>query len=66
MEEDIGPVILINKFNFDPQDVNQFLKVWASDAEIMKKQHGFISTQLHRGIAESCTFINYAVWQASS
>ena len=24
LEEDIGPVILINKFNLDPQDVNQF------------------------------------------
>ena len=32
LEEDIGPVILINKFNLDPQDVNQFLKAWASDA----------------------------------
>jgi hypothetical protein len=42
LEEDIGPVILINKFNLDPQDVDQFLKAWASDAEIMKKQPGFI------------------------
>ena len=66
LEEDIGPVILINKFNLDPQDVNQFLKAWASDAEIMKQQPGFISTQLHRGIAESCTFINYAVWESTS
>ena len=66
LEEDIGPVILINKFNLDPQDVDQFLKAWASDAEIMKQQPGFISTQLHRGIAESCTFINYAVWESTS
>jgi quinol monooxygenase YgiN len=66
LEEDIGPVILINKFNLDPQDVDQFLKAWASDAEIMKKQPGFISTQLHQGIAESCTFINYAVWESTS
>jgi quinol monooxygenase YgiN len=66
LEEDIGPVILINKFNLDPQDVNQFLKAWASDAEIMKKQPGFISTQLHRGIAGSSTFINYAIWESTS
>ena len=33
LEEDVGPVLLINKFNLDPQDVNQFLKAWASDAE---------------------------------
>jgi heme-degrading monooxygenase HmoA len=66
LEENIGPVILINKINLDPEDVNQFLKVWASDAEIMKQQPGFISTQLHRGVAESCTFINYAVWESTS
>lgn len=66
LEENSGPVILINKINLDPEDVNQFLKVWASDAEIMKQQPGFISTQLHRGIAESCIFINYAVWESTS
>lgn len=66
LEENIGPVILINKINLDPEDVNQFLKGWVSDAEIMKQQPGFISTQLHRGVAESCTFINYAVWESTS
>ena len=30
LEENIGPVILINKINLDPEDVNQFLKAWAS------------------------------------
>jgi heme-degrading monooxygenase HmoA len=65
MEESTGPVILINKFNVDPQEVNQFLKAWASDAEIMKRQPGFISTQLHRGIAGSCVFVNYAIWESS-
>jgi heme-degrading monooxygenase HmoA len=66
LEDNIGPVILINKFHLDPKDVSQFLKAWASDAQIMKQQSGFISTQLHRGIAESCTFINYAVWESTS
>lgn len=56
LEENAGPVILINKFNLDPQDVDQFLKAWASDAEIMKQQPGFISTQLHRGIAGGIIF----------
>ncbi len=30
----------------------------------MKCQPGFISTQLHRGIAGSHVFLNYAVWQS--
>lgn len=29
LEEEVSPVILINKFNLDPQDVNQFLRAWA-------------------------------------
>ena len=31
----------------------------AIEAEIMKRQPGFISTQLHRGIAGSCVFTTH-------
>ena len=64
-EKNIGPVILINKFNVKPEDVDMFPRAWAAEAEIMKRQPGFISTQLHRGIAGSCVFINYAVWEST-
>ena len=40
------------------------LKAWEDDANWMKSQAGYISTQLHRGIAGSCVFLNYAVWQS--
>jgi quinol monooxygenase YgiN len=66
MEENIGPVILINKFNVNPEDVDQFLNEWTADAAIFKQQPGFISAQLHRGIAGSGTFINYAVWESTA
>jgi len=62
---DDGPVVLINEFNVAPEDVEQFLEVWADDAAFMKQQPGFISTQLHRGTAGSCTFMNVAVWESS-
>ena len=64
MEEQIGPVILINKFIVEPEEANQLLEAWAADAALMKQQPGFISTQLHRGISGSCVFINYAVWES--
>lgn len=65
MEDDVGgSVILINKFIIKAEDVDQFLKAWTDDATIFKQQPGFISTQLHRGIAGSGTFINYAVWES--
>ena len=28
LEENIDSIILINKINLDPEDVNQFLKAW--------------------------------------
>jgi hypothetical protein len=52
-EENVGPVILINKFNVKPEEVDGFPRAWAAEAEIMKRQPGFISTQLHHGIADS-------------
>jgi heme-degrading monooxygenase HmoA len=65
MELNVGPVILINKFNVKPEDTDQFLKAWAVDAAYFKQQQGFISTQLHRGIGGSCVFMNYAVWEST-
>jgi quinol monooxygenase YgiN len=65
MEDDVGgSVILINKFTVKAEDVDQFLKAWTDDATVFKQQPGFISTQLHRGIAVSGIFINYAVWES--
>jgi heme-degrading monooxygenase HmoA len=55
LQEDNGPVVLINQFNVAPADVDSFLTVWAGDATLMKRQPGFISTQLHRGTAGSTT-----------
>ena len=66
MEENVGPVILLNKFGVDPEDFDKFLKAWATEAEKFKQQPGFISTQLHRGIAGSGTFVNYAVWESAA
>ena len=65
MEEDAGPLILINKFSVDPKDFDQFQKAWADEAGKFKEQPGFISTQLHRGIAGSGTFVNYAIWESA-
>ena len=61
LEEDVGSVILLNKFTVKPEDVDQFLKIFAATTEIFKQQPGFISAQLHRGIGNSTTFFNYVI-----
>ena len=53
LEEDVGSVILLNKFTVKTEDVDQFLKVFATTTEMFKRQPGFISAQLHRGIGGS-------------
>lgn len=63
-DDDGRPVILINTFTVAPEDADALMETWGKDALIMKRQPGFISTQLHRGTAGSNVFLNYAVWQS--
>jgi heme-degrading monooxygenase HmoA len=65
LQEDGGPVVLINQFNVAAGDAERLLEAWADDAAYMKRQPGFISTQLHRGTAGSSTFMNVAVWESA-
>jgi heme-degrading monooxygenase HmoA len=65
LQQDTGPVVLINRFNVAPEDAERLLQAWAEDAGFMKQQPGYISTQLHRGIGGSTTFINIAVWESA-
>ena len=66
IEIDSGPVVLVNVFTLDKADEPAFLKTWQDDAKFMKRQPGFISTQLHRAIGESPTYLNYAVWESTA
>ena len=59
-----SPVVLVNVFNVAAADIPALLEAWAADANWMKQQPGYISTQLHRGIAGSTVFLNYAMWES--
>lgn len=61
-----SPVVLFNIFTLDKADEQTFLQVWQDDADFMKRQPGFISTQLHRAIGESPTYLNSAVWESTA
>ena len=64
LKDEGGAVVLVNTFVAPPEDADRLLAAWAADAAIMKRQPGFISTQLHRGVAGSGAFLNYAVWES--
>jgi len=59
-----GSVALINVFNVEPEEVDAFMVAWKDDADYFRAHPGLLSAQLHRGIAGSCTFLNYAVWES--
>jgi heme-degrading monooxygenase HmoA len=63
---DATGVVLVNVFTLDRADEQTFLQAWQNDAAFMKQQPGFISTQLHRAIGESPTYLNYAVWESTA
>ncbi|MBN5182474.1 antibiotic biosynthesis monooxygenase [Serratia marcescens] len=66
LDIDAEPVVLINLFTLDVIDEPAFLEAWKDDAEFMKRQPGLISTQLHRAIGASPTYLNYAVWTSTA
>jgi heme-degrading monooxygenase HmoA len=59
-----GPIVLINVFHVAPADADALLDAWTQDAQYMSRQPGYLSTQLHRGIAGSATFVNVAQWES--
>ncbi|ACB67324.1 antibiotic biosynthesis monooxygenase family protein [Burkholderia ambifaria] len=63
---DAEPVVLVNVFTLDPADEADFLAVWKDDAAFMKRQPGFISTQLHRALGDSPTYFNQAIWESTA
>ena len=64
LNADVSPVVLVNIFQVAEGDIPALLMAWEADANWMKKQPGYISTQLHQGIAGSTAFMNYAVWES--
>lgn len=62
LDIEAGPVVLINLFTVDAADQDALIEAWTEDALWMKKQPGYISTQLHKAVGKSCMYLNYAVW----
>ncbi len=66
LQVEVSPVVLVNASTVDKADERTFRQAWRHDANFMKRQPGFISTQLHRAIGVSPTHVNYAVWESTA
>jgi heme-degrading monooxygenase HmoA len=58
------PAVLVNVFTLSKADEATFLQAWHDDALFMKRQPGFVSTQLHRAVGAGATYLNYAIWES--
>ncbi|TQS70345.1 antibiotic biosynthesis monooxygenase [Rhodobacteraceae bacterium] len=63
MDTTDSPIVLVNLFEVQPEDEKALRDAWPQDAALMQVQPGYISTQLHKGIAGSGTWMNHAIWQ---
>ncbi len=61
----VAPVVLLGTFLVKHEHVEEFLAGFRKQFAIMRKQPGLISAQLHRGIAGSCLFMNYVIWEST-
>lgn len=66
IQDNGGPVVLINTFTVSLGGDGGTRKCLGADAVWMKRQPGFISTQLHHDVAGSTVFLNYAVWESTA
>ncbi|KAF7950564.1 hypothetical protein EAE96_007846 [Botrytis aclada] len=61
----VGPIVLLNVILIpDGTDYAEFLNTWRKSGDILKKQPGYISTQLHRSL-NGHSLVNYAVWETN-
>jgi quinol monooxygenase YgiN len=65
LQQQTGPVVLVNTFLAPDGKIDEVLAAWKIDAEYFRGRPGFISTQLHRGIAGSNALVNVAVWESA-
>ncbi len=60
LSDDGGPVVRVNTVVVPPPEADRLLAARTADAGIMRRQPGFVSTRLHRGIAGGGVFLNTA------
>jgi len=62
---DLGPIVLTNTFLIPEGQMEEAIRIWRLTAFYARIQPGYLSTQLHRGVAGSNVLINYPVWESA-
>jgi heme-degrading monooxygenase HmoA len=65
LDAQVGPIVLTNTFTIPEGQMDAAIQVWRQTALYAKVCPGYLSTQLHRGVANSNVLINYAIWESA-
>ncbi|MEV6479357.1 antibiotic biosynthesis monooxygenase family protein [Streptomyces sp. NPDC051576] len=65
LQQDVGPVTLFNTFVVPEGEMERFMAGWTAISTFMKRQPGYISTQLHRVVGSDNVLVNMAVWESA-
>jgi heme-degrading monooxygenase HmoA len=65
LEADTGPIVITNTYTVPEGHMDETIATWGKAARIGSKQPGYISAQIHRGIAGSNQLIIYSEWSAA-
>lgn len=65
LKADVGPIVLTNTFLIPEGQMDKAIEIWRLTAVYARLCPGYLSTQLHRGVAGSNVLINYATWESA-
>ncbi|GLW70540.1 putative monooxygenase [Kitasatospora phosalacinea] len=65
LREETGEIVLVNTFVVPEERAEEFSVLFRRQAAFMRAQPGFVSLQLHRGVAGSRLLVNVAVWEST-
>jgi heme-degrading monooxygenase HmoA len=63
---DTGPVVVVTTFLVPEGRMDEVVRNWQRDGDVMKGAPGYISAQLHRGVGASNLLMNVAVWESTA
>lgn len=63
IEQEGGPVTLINHVTAAEEDVPEMRRLWAREIAFFRAQPGHISTDLYQGIGGSRSYVEISVWE---
>ncbi|KAJ9125687.1 hypothetical protein QFC22_000650 [Naganishia vaughanmartiniae] len=65
LDAETGPIVITNLYTVANGRMDETINIWGQASRIGSKQPGYISAQMHRGIAGSNQLLIYSEWSSA-